>query len=197
MSRWLWLLLGVGLIGWWLAPSPPRARAAGIVAATAPLQAPPRDAAAFTHDDFRITPLAEFSLQARVLSREDYHLDAESALSPTDLALGWGRMSDSAVIEQLQIAQSARWYRYRWDAAAPPLPPAEMAASSANMHLLPANARVATALKRVRVGDVVALRGRLVEVDRSDGWRWRSSLTRTDVGGGACEVVWVEELSTL
>ena len=25
----------------------------------------------------------------------------------------------------------------------------------------------------------------------ADGWRWRSSLTRDDSGGGACELVYV------
>ena len=36
-----------------------------------------------------------------------------------------------------------------------------------------------------------ALAGWLVQADASDGWRWRSSLSRDDSGAGACEVVYV------
>ena len=47
-------------------------------------------------------------------------------------------------------------------------------------------------LKNVSVGDVVSLSGFLVDVSRADGWRWTSSLSREDSGGGACELLWVE-----
>jgi hypothetical protein len=36
-----------------------------------------------------------------------------------------------------------------------------------------------------------------VRADASDGWRWISSLKRTDIGAGACELVWVEGLTIL
>jgi hypothetical protein len=35
----------------------------------------------------------------------------------------------------------------------------------------------------------------LIEAQASDGWRWRSSLTREDTGNGACELVLVKSLS--
>jgi len=47
----------------------------------------------------------------------------------------------------------------------------------------------------VRVGQVVALRGYLVRVQSPDGWRWNSSMTRSDSGNGACEVVWVRHIA--
>ena len=43
----------------------------------------------------------------------------------------------------------------------------------------------------VEAGDRVRIDGWLVQVNAPDGWRWRSSLTREDSGGGACEVVYV------
>ena len=64
--------------------------------------------------------------------------------------------------------------------------------NSANMHMIPANDDVADALDEVRVGNVVSLRGYLVEARAGDGWRWRSSLTRNDTGARACELVHVE-----
>ncbi len=138
----------------------------------------------------RMTPLAGFSVEARVLSREDYRLGREAEYSPIDLALGWGRMSEDAVLSQLDISQGSRWYRYRWKNA-PPIPLDEIVRSSANMHMIPADDAVAAALRRIERGQRVRIDGWLVEVNASDGWRWRSSLTREDSGGGACELVYV------
>jgi hypothetical protein len=137
-----------------------------------------------------LQPLAGFSVDARVLSREDYSLGREADLSPTDLALGWGRMRDDAVLSQLSIDQSNRWYHYRWQGA-PPIPVDEIVRSSANLHMIPSSDVVAKELARVRKGDRVRIEGWLVEADAPDGWRWRSSLTREDSGSGACEVVYV------
>lgn len=167
----------------------------GELVADEPVQTEPSSRATIRHGDFDLLPLADFALEARVLSRHDYHLDTESALAPTDLALGWGRMSDSAVIDRLDISQSARFYTYHW-LDEPPIPSEEIVRSSANMHLIPADAGVVDALARVRVGQVIALRGHLVEARRADGWRWISSLRRDDSGAGACELVLVDTLES-
>ena len=206
MRGWMWLALAAAALGWWFSPMSPRvpavaAPAAGtyvecpmppqVLADDEPLQSPvPPSLAPFRLAKAQLQPLAGFSVDARVLSREDYHIGRESDLSPTDLALGWKRMRDDAVLSRLSISQSSRWYHYRWSGDAP-LPPAEIAQSSANMHMIPSNAAVAASLHRVRPGDHVRVDGWLVEADEADGWHWRSSLTRDDVGDGACEVVYV------
>jgi hypothetical protein len=172
----------------------PLAQASGVLAESPPRQSAAADRSMLRHGEFELLPLADFSLEARVLSRQDYRFDAGSALAPTDLALGWGRMSDSAVIGQLEIAQSARFYTYRWRGA-PPIPAGEIVRSSANMHLIPADAGVARTLARVRVGEIVALRGHLVEARGAHGWRWTSSLRRDDRGDGACELVLVDAIA--
>lgn len=59
------------------------------------------------------------------------------------------------------------------------------------MHMIPGNDRIAQALAGVRKGERVRIDGWLVEANARDGWRWRSSTSRTDTGGGACEVVYV------
>ncbi len=147
---------------------------------------------AFDHDGYMVQPLARFSLLARVLSRSDYHLDRLSSLIPTDLALGWGPMSDSAVLRTLKIEQSDRFYF--WSATEFPIPRREIEVHSANMHLIPADAGVRRVLRRIRPGALVQLSGQLVEVRAPKGWSIRSSMSRDDTGAGACEVVWVETL---
>ncbi|MCX7556086.1 hypothetical protein OS187_04490 [Xanthomonadaceae bacterium JHOS43] len=194
MKRWVVAALVLVLIGWWMAPPMGRDRAPGVLAPQLPVQEDLHDATAIEHGDFLLTPLARFTIEARVLGREDYRFDAEAALSPMDLALGWGRMSDSAVLDRLDIRQSMRFYSYRWRDQ-PPVPPREIVASSANMHLVPADGAIARQLKRVRRGDVVRIEGYLIQARRHDGWLWRSSLTRQDSGAGACELVYVTAVS--
>jgi hypothetical protein len=140
--------------------------------------------------DYSIKPLARFSMSARVLSRADYSWDTEAALAPIDLALGWQRMSDSAVLAKIDISQSGRFYFWRVHEF--PIPEQEIIESSANMHLIPADKNVLHDMERARAGDVVTFDGYLVEADGPNGYKWVSSLSRSDSGAGACEVVWVE-----
>jgi hypothetical protein len=65
------------------------------------------------------------------------------------------------------------------------------------MHLIPANAAVEEAIERVRRGHVVRFQGELIQVKHADGFRWKSSLTRRDAGGGACEVVFVHRFEVV
>ena len=73
----------------------------------------------FGIDDYLLTRKARFELRARVLSTRNYYLGRESDLSPVDLALGWGPMSDESVLQRIEISQSARWYRTRYEYPAP------------------------------------------------------------------------------
>jgi hypothetical protein len=171
-------------------PLPP-----GVMRDATPLQTPvPSGISNFMHGDARVLPQAGFSIEARVLSREDYHFGREADYAPTDLALGWGRMREDGVLSRLDISQGGRWYHYRWNGD-PPIPPQEIVRSSANMHIIPADARVADALDDVHEGDRVRIDGWLVNVEAGDGWNWRSSLSREDSGGGACEVVYACAIS--
>jgi hypothetical protein len=191
------LLLLVAVVLWWRGDAPIE-HPPGVLVAEAPTQRELDVATApWEHQSHTITPLFVFELRARVLSRADYRFDEGADLVPTDLALGWGRMSDSAVLSHLDISQGGRWWRYA--TAAYPIAQQEIQSSAANMHLIPANDRVADALARTRTGDIVRLRGYLVEATRHDtpGWRWTSSVSRTDTGGGSCELIWVDALDVL
>ena len=192
--RWPWLLLIAVAAVWWLQLGRPVAHAPGVLVADAPAQGAIEELPPPLHKGaVAIKPLATFSLSARVLGREDYHWDREAELVPTDLALGWGRMSDSAVLDRIEISQSARFYF--WRVRQFPIPEREIVESSANMHLIAADDAVRRAIARTRVGDIVTFGGFLVEADWPDGRKWVSSLTRSDSGAGACELVWVENFS--
>lgn len=171
----------------------PTPSAAGISAPEAPVQINDITMAAFSQNGYKISPLAEFEITARILSKKKYSSGREADLSTYDLALGWGRMSDIEVIDKINISQSGRWYR--WRTASAPIPLREIELSSANMHMIAANDEVADSLKDLKEYDVVTIQGYLVNVLAKDGWRWQSSLTREDTGAGACELIWVERIS--
>ena len=167
----------------------------GVLAAEEPQQTAVSAAEPQMINGYQVTPLAGFSIKARVLATTNYHLGREAELSPVDLALGWGRMSDEAVLKQIDIRQSSRFYYWHVDQF--PIPREEIESHSANMHMIPADARVEKILKSARVGQLVQLRGYLVEAKSADGWRWQSSLTRHDTGNGACELLLVQSAAVL
>jgi hypothetical protein len=194
--RFRWFLAGAAAAGigfTQFAPEREIPHAPGVLVPAEPRQegiagAPP----VWTKSGYRITAVARFEATARVIRTERYRFDRESDLVPVDLALGWGPMSDSAVLRGLSFSQNSRFYFYRWSAA-PPIPSRQIMVNSANMHLIPASERVARRLREVRAGHIVHFSGYLVNATAGDGWIWATSLTRTDSGAGACELVWVEE----
>lgn len=167
----------------------------GIKVVEAPVQTDLNQAKSFQHEGYQITPLAEFKLTGKILSREDYYLGRESELSPIDLALGWGPMSDEAVLDKIDISQSGRWYR--WRVKEFPIPQKDIETQSANMHMVPANEHVEAMLEKTKQGQIVELSGYLIKAEADDGWHWQSSTTRNDTGAGACELIYVESFQLI
>ncbi len=192
MRRWLVACLALALLGWWLAPPSAVDVPAGLRVDRDPVQSASSSRPAFTHRDHLLTPVADFEVRARLLARERYYLDSAARVVPFDFALGWGPMSDTAVLNSVQISQGARFYHWRVQEF--PIPRRDIERHSANMHLVPANDYVHRQLDRVRPGEFVLLRGMLVDISRPDGWRMASSRTRDDTGPGACEVIFVEQV---
>jgi len=164
----------------------------GVMAPDEPVQREVYTSAIRDQNGYRIAPLASFDIRARVIMSERYRFGREADLSPVDLVLGWGAMSDSAVLKQLNFSQGGRYYR--WWAKTLPIPREVIETHSANMHMIPGSGTIARQLKSIRAGNMVHLKGYLVEVITKEGWRWRSSLSRNDTGGGSCELIWVESL---
>ena len=166
-------------------------RAPGVLAPYDPTQSPTR-AAPFRHGDYEVTPRAAYDIEARVLSVEPYSMDAGAGLAPLDFAVGWGPLSDSAVLEHFRVSQGARFFTIYPDEQAIDINTALR--FGANMHLIPATSTVEEQLEDVRAGHIVRLRGLLVNARRADGWTWNTSLSRDDSGAGACELFYVESV---
>jgi hypothetical protein len=165
----------------------------GILVSESPRQTGINEPVPIRIEDYRLTPRAKFDLRARVLSTENYSWGGEADLSPVDFALGWGPMSDQAVLDRISITQGARWYFTRYELPAP-LPDRDIINNSSNMHMIPANPWVRKKLKEIRKGNIVQFQGSLVDVDADSGFIWRTSLRRDDTGNGSCEIFYVESL---
>jgi len=188
------LIIGGLLLGVYFWSGREITRPAGVLVPEPPVQRQVSSSSFREKNGYRITLLASFDIRGRVIGAERYRFDRGAALSPVDLALGWGPMSDSHVLQQLSISQGGRFYS--WLAQSFPVPREIIETHSANMHMIPATDDLERRLKSIRAGNVVRIKGFLVEVTGKDGFRWKSSLTRTDTGAGACELIWVESLES-
>jgi len=188
------VLLAIALLVavWWIflreAPAPaPGVRIEAVPQQTA-VNLPP-----WSFQDYEILPLARYKIKARVLSKKHYFFDDRADIAPFDLALGWKGMSDTEVLGHFSISQTGRWYEYLYDSQCP-LPANEIAVQSANVHCLPANDEIRSALKSLRRNALVEMEGYLVEVRKPGLPPWRSSLVRDDEGSGACEALWIDAI---
>lgn len=186
-------LIALGL--WYYYDSQPVTYGHGQIAPKTPIQKLGSKKKFKFRDDYEVLPLATFDITARVLSTERYWLDKEAKLAPVDLALGWGPMSDEKVLDELKISQRNRWFY--WKSKELPISQSQIMHNAANMHLIPANDEIDSKIKDTKTGNLVHFKGFLIKITGEDGWRWQSSLSRTDTGSGACELVYVEEFEII
>jgi hypothetical protein len=186
----VWSLLAGAV--WWLWPAGELRHEPGVRLDREPMQQMIAPQPVGSFKKYTITAVAAYAIEARVLRTKRYWADGED-LVPYDVAVGWGAMSDQAVLDRLSISQGNRFFFYEWQNP-PPIPVGEIERHAANMHVIAANKEVAKAVKRLRRGEFVAMRGYLVNVGGPDGFYWNTSLRRDDTGNGACEVFYVESV---
>jgi len=176
-----------GVVSWVKGPS--IRTAPGVLVPEEPVQGPCEPQVVAQVKDYTITAVATYLIRARVLHTKHYWVNGND-LVPYDVALGWGQMSDQSVLDHLEISQSNRFYFYQWQNV-PPIPAREIGCHSSNNHLIAANSAVAHVISGLYPGEIVTMQGFLVNVTKPDGFHWDTSLSRTDTGNGACEVMYV------
>jgi hypothetical protein len=168
----------------------------GILAPSEPNQKKLNKPLSWIMDDYKFSAIANFELSARVLSIKSYGSDDMSEFCQIDIALGWGKMSDQSVIDKLDIKQQHRWYVWRTKNF--PIPKREIEISSSNIHIVPATDKVEELLDDIIRGNIVLLKGKLVNVNKiGKKFTWKTSTKRDDTGGGACEILWLERISII
>ena len=190
------LLLLASLYGGWRAWQDRAFHApAGVLVTDAPLQGNLETPKAFDARGVTFIERARYDLTVRLLRKEHYRIDGGADIAPYDLAVGWGPMSDSSVIEKLDITQMGRFFYWRVrDASQFPLSPHDLIVSAAQIHAIPASTGVEAQLAHIRAGQLITLHGYLVDVRGPRGFTWNTSMTREDTGAGACEIMWIESI---
>jgi hypothetical protein len=145
------------------------------------------------HGAWTLIPRAHYDIKGRVLQHVLYTDDWWKDLAPVDVSLGWGDMSDNATLAALSIVEhDRRLYEdsidgsikdYNW-----------VLWQSSNNHLIPENSDIESAIRGLKVGQVVELEGELVDVVESDGSIEHTSLLRMDNGDYACEILLVRRV---
>ena len=146
-----------------------------------------------------LTPRADYRITGYAVDTSRTLLDRWDFVLPMDLALAWGPVATPEVLAHMKFHLSGRYVSW-WHDGGGAFPGQQVVERHvANHHLVPASDEVAREMKRIRTGDLVTLRGKLVDVELVDGsgksvFQSRTSLSREDVGSGACEQLWVETI---
>ena len=146
--------------------------------------------------DQSISVLQPFYGNFRILGSKMYQDDEQAKFSPIDYAVSWGLFAKPEIARKISVNQYDRYLNWKIDKL--PVPVNQAMQMVSNMHIIPANPEIAQQIKQVKRGDLVQLKGELVEI-RDKDLVWRSSLTPTDTGDGACElfrvnsIQWIEK----
>ena len=144
-----------------------------------------------TSKDQSISVLKPFKGDFRILGSKMYSDDAQAKFSPIDYAVSWGLFAEPEIARHITVNQYDRYLNCNIDRL--PVPAEQAMQMVSNMHIIPANPEIAKQIKHVKRGDLVRLKGELVEIKDKD-MVWTSSLTPTDTGDGACEVFRVNSI---
>lgn len=165
----------------------------GIRAFDSPVQKPLNKYKTIQKQNYQLMLMDDFEVKGLVLSKRTYIADERADIAPLDLVLGWMRMSDPGILKDIEIAQNNRFYY--WHVNEYPIPRQELESNSTNLHLIPNNKKIKEKLNNIKKGQVVQLKGQLVDVKDQDGNLWPTSRSREDVGDGACEILLVKHVN--
>lgn len=161
--------------------------------------------------DIEITKLASYDITGKVEAIQDYGTNFLSGLlsfkgsnvidyiSPRDLTLSWGKI---ALNENSRHVYANQYYMndnrvvwLSWDKELKEKYSEDYIVSHiSNDHIITLNKGLRNELSKVRVGQIVRMQGYLVSVKASNGITWGpSSLSRSDTGNGACEILYLED----
>jgi len=141
-----------------------------------------------------IVLLAEYTVEGVIKSKKKY-TDYPSQISQYDVALAWGNLNEQEIDSHIRYSQSGRWYYYNFDKDVS-VSSSYIAEHSANVHLINQNLLVLKKIENLNMNDHIKLIGYLVNVNFENG-SWKSSLTRTDTGNGACEIMYVTDVELI
>jgi hypothetical protein len=173
-----------------------------------PLQLP-TDLAPFDRqvagETYHLVPVASYDIKGLVVSQHDsktwwdyVHKEAGDFINTNDVCVVWGADAVTGIYREMSFSNTEWSCEFTY----PRGPDGNLFRSDglSNNHLLTEAPVTARALRNLRVGDQIRIKGYLVNYANSkrapDQYRI-SSTTRTDTGDGACEIIYVTDLIVL
>jgi hypothetical protein len=152
---------------------------------------------------YTLTPKASYDISGLVVSqhRGDALFNLYHKADPgniKDVCVAWGEAITNGSYQKVKFSSEEFTCYYSWSGVL--VPPFKQEKVS-NNHLIPATAAVAKRIDAIRVGDQIRMTGLLVDYAVTHEGRQvftrRTSLTRQDTGNGACEILYVTDLSVV
>ena len=165
----------------------------GITADKAPTTARITWEKPFTHLDYTIIPLRKIESKARVIDHKRYFFDAKSSYSPSDILVGWGDLSDERNLDHLHFSISNRMADI--DFSRPPLPITQIYQQTAFWHLVPSNEAIDKEIKKIKKGNLVTIKGFIVDVESEVYYGWKSDLITNNNAQYPNTIIWVSEIT--
>jgi hypothetical protein len=152
---------------------------------------------------YTLTPRATYDISGLVVSqhRGDARFNLYHQVDPgniRDVCVVWGEDITNGSYRKVTFSSGEFTCSYRWSGV---LTPAFNPDKASNNHLIPASSAIARQIGAIHVGDQIRMTGLLVDYtvtrDGQEIFTRRTSLTRNDTGNGACEILYVTDLSVV
>lgn len=156
---------------------------------------------------FKIDRIAKYEITGRILEVHKFFRSKILSennfnnLSPLDLGIGWGKLSPkdsySDILEFYSLGSRFLYFKIN-DISK--ISVDEVSNSFSNNHIIPANKKIEKQALKIRKNDYVKIEGYLVNVYQTidnKNFYWTTSTSRNDTGDGACEIIYVTNITLL
>lgn len=153
----------------------------------------------YKNQSYQVTPVYDYELWGLVVSHNninafwDYYHNSDS-VDLKDICVIWGDNIKTNDFQKVEYKSGSWTCYFRYKAGV-----SFNHTQLSNNHLLSQSEAVQKAIRDLRVGDQVHLKGNLVNYSPVNNLNWirESSTTRDDTGNNACEVVLVDQIDVL
>lgn len=154
--------------------------------------------------DVEIKYVASYILAGRVVDVQEYFPSKiPNKLSQRDIGVTWGYLAREEYNDRINwYSHGDRFLRMRTkDDGSWINKMGGVTSYFSNNHLIPADDEIEKQIKQIKVGDFIKIEGYLsniyFDVGKNGYYTWNSSTSRTDSGGGACEIIYVTKINWL
>lgn len=154
----------------------------------------------FKKNGFILNKLYSYKMRARVVSNKKYSWDTLSHIATHDMGVTWQDLSKTHIFNLFDWKHHNRLLYFSGKKKDVDLLGGikKLNTQLANVHLIPKNFEVEQKLNKIKSYDIIDIDGYLVDVfNYSTNEAYYTSDSRSDEGAGACEIIYVEDVSVV